>query len=144
MVVMSGHPTRPTASTVSNCAWHAVYVVSKLAESEEMKAFNIVTVAAITLLLAGVAHAQAIRITVPKEVPLPVSTVTRAEVLADYHVWRLAGLQVLNQGDISPNTESGEYRQALAKYAYLRASAEFPALVAELARRPNATVLARP
>jgi hypothetical protein len=93
------------------------------------------------LLLAGAAQAQAIRITVPDEVPLPVSTLSRAEVVAEYHLWRLSGLQALNQGEGSPDTESPAYRQAQAKFAWLRASPQFPALVAELSRRPGATVL---
>lgn len=94
-------------------------------------------------LLAGAAQAQAIRITVPDDVPLPVSTVTRAEVLADFHIWRLAGLHALNQGDAGPDTQSLQYRKAEAKYAYLRASPQFATLVAELSQRPSATVLAQ-
>ena len=98
---------------------------------------------AATTLLVGIAQAQTIRITVPNEVPLPVSTVTRAEVVADYHLSRLAGLQALNQGDRGPEFGSSEYRQAQAKYAWLRASPQYTALVAELAGRPNAIVVAQ-
>jgi hypothetical protein len=94
-------------------------------------------------LLATAAQAQAIRITVPDDVPLPASTVTRAEVLADHHIWRLAGLQALNQGDAGPDTHSLQYRKAEAKYAWLRASPQFATLVAELSQRPSATVLAQ-
>jgi hypothetical protein len=97
---------------------------------------------AVLTLLAGVAQAQAFRFAVPDDVPLPVSTVTRAEVLADYHIWRLAGLQALNRGEAGPDIESLEYRKAQAKYAWLRASPQFAVLVAELSQRPNATVLA--
>lgn len=97
---------------------------------------------AVLALAAGLAQAQAFSITVPDDVPLPVSTVTRAEVLADYHLWRLAGLQALNRGDKGPDLESLEYRRAQAKYAWLRASPQYLALVEELSRRPGATVLA--
>jgi hypothetical protein len=95
------------------------------------------------LLLAGAAQAQAIHITVPDDVALPVSTLSRAEVLAEAHLWRLAGLQALEQGDRGPDPESPAYRQARAKFAWLRASPQFPALVAELSRRPGATVVAQ-
>jgi hypothetical protein len=101
------------------------------------------TTLAALLLLAGAARAQAIHINVPDEVALPASTLSRAEVLADYHLWRLAGLQALEAGDRGPDTESQAYRQAQAKYALLRASPQYPALVAELSRRPGANVLAQ-
>lgn len=97
---------------------------------------------AVLALAAGVAQAQAIRIAVPDDVALPMSMLTRAEVLADFHLWRLAGLQDLNRGDAGPELESPEYRRAQAKYAFLRASPQYAALVEELSRRPNATVLA--
>jgi hypothetical protein len=112
------------------------------ARKATMNPSKLTSIAAL-LLLAGAAHAQAIRITVPDEVPLPVSTLSRAEVIADYHLWRLSGLQALNQGDRGPDTESPAYRQAQAKYAWLRASPQFPELVAELSRRPGTSVLAQ-
>jgi hypothetical protein len=95
------------------------------------------------LLLAGAARAQVIHINVPDDVPLPASTLSRAEVLAEYHLWRLAGLQALEAGDRGSDFETPAYRQAQAKYEWLRASPQFPALVAELSRRPGATVLAQ-
>jgi hypothetical protein len=106
-----------------------------------MKAFKLASMAA-ALLLAGVAEAQVIRIKVPDNVPLPVSTVTRAEVVADFHVWRLAGLQDFYRGDAPPDTESVRYREAIAKYEFMLASPEFPMLVAEIAGHPFALVLA--
>lgn len=93
-------------------------------------------------LIAGAAQAQVIRIDVPDDIPVVESTLTRAEVLADYYIWRLAGLQELNRGEATPNTESLEYRRAQARYEYLRASPQFAALVTELSRRPNAMVVA--
>jgi hypothetical protein len=106
-----------------------------------MNVLKVTSIAAVAL-IAGAAQAQAIRITVPAEVPVPVSKITRAEVIADFHVWRLAGLEGLYRGESSPNTESAQYRQAQAKYVWLRASPQFAELVAELSRRPGATVLA--
>ena len=106
-----------------------------------MKVLKFASITALTV-LAAAAQAQGIRISVPDDVVLPVSTLTRAEVIADYHLWRLAGLQALNQGDRGPDTESVQYRQAQAKYQILRASAQYPTLVAEISRNPSATVLA--
>lgn len=105
-----------------------------------MKLSQLTSIAALTLLV-GAAHAQTIRIAIHDEVPLPISTVTRAEVIADYHIWRLSGLQALNQGDGTPNTESLQYRKAQAKYEWLRSSPQFAELVAEVSRRPDATVV---
>ncbi len=93
-------------------------------------------------LIASAAQAQTIRIDVPDDIPVPTSTLTRAEVIADYHIWRLAGLQELNRGEATPDTDSFEYRRAQARYAWLRASPQFAVLVAELSRQPNAIVLA--
>jgi hypothetical protein len=59
------------------------------------------------------------------------------------HLWRLSGLQAVEQGDRGPDTESPAYRQAQAKFAWLRASPQFADLVAELSRRPGATVVAK-
>ena len=96
-----------------------------------------------SLILMTAAHAQVIRIAVPDEVPLPASTVTRAEVLAQLHMWRLSGLQDLDRGEAGPDFTSLQYRKAEAKYAWLLASPQYGELVAELSRRPNATVLAQ-
>ena len=98
------------------------------------------SIAAVTL-LAGVAQAQSVRITVPDQVPVSASTLTRAEVLADFHIWRAAGLQDLNRGDATPDTQSLAYRQAQAKYESLHASPQFSALVDKLSRHPNAQVV---
>jgi hypothetical protein len=98
------------------------------------------TAALLLAVAAGAAHAQAIRISVPDDIPMPGSALTRAEVLADFHLWRLAGLQELNRGDRQPDTESPAYRRAEATYAWLRASPQYAILVDELSRRPHATV----
>jgi hypothetical protein len=107
-----------------------------------MKSTKPILVTALVL-LAGLAQAQAIRITVPDDVPPPVSNTTRAEVIADFHMWRLAGLHALHRGEASPDTTSLEYQKAEAKYAWLRASPQFATLVAELSQRPLATVVAQ-
>lgn len=93
-------------------------------------------------LLASAAQGQAIRIAVPEDVPLPDSAVTRAAILADYHMWRLAGLHDFHRREATPDSDSLLYRQAEARYARLRASPQFDALVTELAQRPSARVLA--
>jgi hypothetical protein len=108
-----------------------------------MSPTKLILISAASALLMTAAQAQAIRISVPDEVTLPASTVSRAEVLAQLHMWRLSGLADLNRGEGSPDTYSLEYRKAEAKYAWLVASPQYPALVAELSRRPHATVLAQ-
>jgi hypothetical protein len=106
-----------------------------------MNASKLMSIAALSL-LAGAAQAQAIRIEVPDNPSLPASTLARAEVAADYHIWQLSGLDELYRGAATPDPESPQYRRALARYVWLRASPQFAALVAELSVRPNATVIA--
>ena len=95
-------------------------------------------------LIAGVANAAPIEIDVPRNVQPPESTVTRAEVIADYHMWRLAGLKALNDdGDRPLDTNSDQYRRAFATYVQLLSSPQFATLVRELQDHPNAIVVAR-
>ena len=94
-------------------------------------------------LFAGIAGAAPIQIDVPQHVHPVESTLTRAEVAADYHMWRLAGLQELNQGDRPVDTNSYEYRRAFAIYSELRASPQFATLVHQLQQSSNSLVVAR-
>ena len=94
-------------------------------------------------LFAGVAGASTIEIDVPHNVHAAKSTVTRAEVLADGHMWRLAGLQELNSGYLPVDTTSDEYQRAYEIYLELRASPQFAALVQQLQQSPGAIVVAR-
>jgi hypothetical protein len=107
-----------------------------------MKASKLTSVLAIAL-LSSVAQAQTITIKVPDDIPLPVSNVTRAEVLADFHMWRLASLQELNRGEGSTDFYAPEYRKAQARYEWLIVSPQYAALVAELSQRSHAMVHAR-
>jgi hypothetical protein len=86
--------------------------------------------------------AEPIRIDVPTNVEPEESGLTRAEVVADFHLWRLAGLHALNQGEQSADTTSYEYRRAYAIYAQLRASPQYAALVSQLRQNPHASVRA--
>ena len=95
-------------------------------------------------LAAGQAGAQSIQFHVPSNVEPAHSGLTRAEVIADYHLWRLAGLQDLTRGEASADTGSYQYRKAYATYLYLRQSPQFAQLVNELQARPNAQVMASP
>ena len=98
----------------------------------------------ISAMFAIPAGAEPIRIDVPRDVRPPQSTLTRAEVIVDFHMWRLAGLEELNrQGEGVADTNSYEYRRAFATYLQLRASPQFAKLVQELQQRPNASVVAR-
>jgi hypothetical protein len=93
-------------------------------------------------LAAAQAGAQSLQIDVPANIEPAASGLTRAEVIADYHVWRLAGLQDLTAGEISVDTSSYQYRKAYATYLHLRQSPQFAELVSELQKRPNARVVA--
>lgn len=107
-----------------------------------MKRF--LAISAVALGLAGQAGAQSIQFQVPRNIEPTQSGLTRAEVIADYHVWRLAGLHDLSRGEISVDTNSYQYRKAYATYLHLRQSPQFAELVNELQKRPNAQVVASP
>jgi hypothetical protein len=69
--------------------------------------------------------------------------VTRAEVMADFLIWRASGLYDLTimRDDTQVDTNTLEYKRAEAKYEYLRASPQFPALVAQLQRDGSTKVV---
>lgn len=91
---------------------------------------------------AGQAGAQVFHADVPAHIAPVQSGLSRAEVLADYHMWRLAGLQDLTRGELSVDTNSYQYRKAYATYVHLRQSPQFAKLVGELEKNPNAHVTA--
>jgi hypothetical protein len=91
---------------------------------------------------AGHSGAQPIQVDVPSSIEPAQSGLTRAEVVADYHVWRLAGLQDLTRGEQSVDTNSYQYRKAFATYLHLRQSPQFAQLVSELENKRNARVVA--
>jgi len=98
--------------------------------------------AVVSALVAGQAMAQPFRIDVPSNIEPTESGVTRAEVMADYHLWRLSGLQDLTRGEQSEDANSYRYRKAFATYQHLRKSPKFAELVQELQANPNAHVVA--
>ena len=91
---------------------------------------------------AGQAGAQPLQVDVPANIEPVQSGLTRAEVVADYHLWRLAGLQELTRGEQSVDTNSYQYRKAFATYLHLRQSPQFAKLVSDLENKPNAQVVA--
>jgi hypothetical protein len=93
-------------------------------------------------LVAGQAGAQPVHIQVPSNIEPAASGTSSAEVIADYHLWRLAGLQDLTRGERSVDTNSYQYRKAYATYLHLRQSPQFADLVQELQKNPNARVAA--
>lgn len=93
-------------------------------------------------LVAASAGAASIQIEVPANIEPAKSQLTRAEVIADYHMWRLAGLEELNRGEQPVDAYSHEYQKALATYEYLRSSPQFASLVNQIEQNPNATVVA--
>jgi hypothetical protein len=65
---------------------------------------------------------------------------SRAEVLADLQIWRESGLEALQNGEESAVC-TPHYDAALARYAALRASPAFAALVQRIAQQRGETVL---
>lgn len=104
---------------------------------------RLIPAAALALALAsGHAFAGPFEIDVPTNIEPAQSGLTRAEVVADFHIWRLAGLADLTRGEVSADTNSYQYRKAYATYVYLRQSPQFARLVNELQKSPNASVVA--
>lgn len=66
--------------------------------------------------------------------------VSRAEVLADLQIWRESGLQALQEGEESA-VYTPRHDAALARYAALRASPSFGALVHRIAQQRGERVL---
>jgi hypothetical protein len=85
--------------------------------------------------LAASAGAAQVQFNVPDNLPIAKSMLSRAEVTADFLVWRASGLYDLNhQGNRFVDTSTPEYERATAKYSYLRASPQFTALVDRIKR----------
>jgi hypothetical protein len=99
-----------------------------------MKNLKIATVLIAATLAASAASAQ-VQFNVPDNLPIPKSTLTRAEVTADLLIWRAAGLYDLhNQGEYSVDTNTLQYARATAKYVYMRASPQYAELVNQVNR----------
>jgi hypothetical protein len=108
-----------------------------------MKRFLSLSALALGLAVSAAgASAGPLAIEVPTNIEPAQSGLTRAEVIADFHMWRLAGLVDLNRGEAGPDTNSYAYRKAYATYEYLRNSPQYAALVQELQAHPNANVVA--
>lgn len=99
-----------------------------------MKPFKVLPMLIALTLAAGGAAAQ-VQFNVPAELPIPTSTVTRAEVMADLLIWRASGLAALhNPGEISVDPYTPEYARARARYDHMRASPQFAVLVDQVSR----------
>jgi Domain of unknown function (DUF4148) len=72
--------------------------------------------------------------------PAPTSNLSRAEVLADLQIWRDAGLAELQDGEQSA-VGTPRHDAALARYATLRSSPDFAALVQRIALQRGEKVL---
>lgn len=105
-----------------------------------MKTLKLTIAIGATLLLCS-AHAETIRIDVPSAEP-PSLALTRAEVLADLHIWRLSGLAEFTRGE-RPQIYGGLYLQAKARYDAMRDSPAYRDLVEKMSKTPNATVRGR-
>lgn len=107
-----------------------------------MKSLFLAPVLASTIFV-GAASAAPVEFDVPNNIQVPGSTLSRAEVIADLQVRRLAGLLDLDWGEASADTSSYQYKRAVATYQYLRTSPQFAVLVQKLQEDPNTTVVAR-
>ena len=96
------------------------------------------------ILACQIAAAAGVDIDVPREVLTSPSTRTRAEVMADFYMWRAAGLEEQTRGEVPPDASSKSYQTAQARYQALLASPQYAAMVRELSeeRGPFLTVSA--
>src|SRR5262249_33242172 len=99
--------------------------------------------AAAALALFGAAHAEPIYVDWPVDLTPSTSTLTRAEVQADFELWRLAGQQELHNSELPPDTTSVAYPTPQARYAALRNGPQFAELVKKIEGHPFATVTAK-
>ena len=99
-----------------------------------MKNLKMAFVSIAATLAASAASAQ-VQFNVPSNLPIAKSTLTRTEVTADLLIWRASGLADLHSPDQrSVDTGTLEYAQATTKYASMRASPQFAALVDQINR----------
>jgi hypothetical protein len=96
----------------------------------------------ITLLVAGAARAaDPIVVELPRNAAPPSSTLTRAEVEADFYLWRLAGMQEFARPEHIEQNE--RYQNALARYKALRASSQYAELVQKIQGKPFPVIVGR-
>ena len=92
--------------------------------------FKLCTACAAALLALPPAFAQ--------QAPDRSQPLSRAEVRADFQLWKEAGLLELQRGDLGPDVFlSMQYGQALQAYVAARASPRYEELVRELRRNPG-------
>jgi hypothetical protein len=108
----------------------------------KMKALNIALLIAGGL-TAGSAMAQPIVVSVPPAVAATSQPLSRAEVMADLHIWRLSGMQAARYFSDYHDERNPQYQAALARYQAMRSSPDFAALVEKLRADPSASVVGR-
>ena len=106
-----------------------------------MKALNIALLIAGSL-TAGSAMAQPIVVSVPPAVAAS-QPLSRAEVMADLHIWRLSGMQAARYFSDYHDERNPQYQAALARYQAMRSSPDFAVLVEKLRADPSAPVVGR-
>lgn len=107
-----------------------------------VKTFRLLQILAlIAAAVSTAASAKPYALDIPEELPMAAPMpVSHAAVIADFYVWRAAGLQSLSNDSDSVDYNSPAYRKAWARYQYLRNSPQFDALVDQIKRDPNTTV----
>jgi len=112
-------------------------------EESQMKRFFSIPILAIALVATLARAAEPVVIDVPTNIqPIGGSGLTRAEVIANYHISQLAGLPDLTRGELGIDANSYAYRKAFATYVSLRESPQYAELVNELQRNPGLSVVA--
>jgi hypothetical protein len=107
-----------------------------------MKSLNIAIIVMAAIATVTPAAAQTTPIGIPAGAAPVGKPLSRAEVLADLHMWQLAGMQEFYQTEIRFANEEG-YREAYARYRDLIASPAYPVLVEQLRANPSMTVVRR-
>jgi hypothetical protein len=95
-------------------------------------------------LATGQAGAQAVQVQVPSNVEPVRSQLTKAEVLADLHLYRAAGVYEYARTVHVFDVYTYAYKKRNATYLHLRQSPQYAQLVSELERNPRARVVANP
>lgn len=106
-----------------------------------MKTFTRLVFSSSLLAACAAMAAEPIVVDVPRDATPPASTLTRAEVLADLHLWRVAGMQEFDRSAL--RDQGDRYEKALARYKEMRASPQYAELVQKMRSRPNAIVIGR-
>lgn len=101
-----------------------------------MNALKTMSLIGCAVFALGLGAAQA----ADESAPAPAAEVSRAEVLADLVIWRESGMANLHSGESVSDPVRPDVLAAMERYAGLRASPQFAALVQRIARERGVKV----